>query len=101
MEGLDIEEMLNWYKDYDIFVYSATYCPYCDEAKTLAKSIKGISVGTLELDEIDDSVKQALIAKTKQRTVPQVYVKGEFVGGCSDLKALNSSGKLKAKLGLD
>jgi len=97
----DLDEMLNRYKSYDIFVYSATYCPFCDEAKTIAKSIKGVSVGTLELDELpDDTVKSALIAKTGQKTVPQVYIKGEFVGGCSDLKALKKSGELNKRLGL-
>ena len=59
------DDILNMYKEYDIFVYSATYCPYCDEAKNIAEGIKGINSGSIELDELpDDSVKQALIAKT-------------------------------------
>ena len=73
MESKTNEEMLEMYKDYDIFVYSATYCPYCTTAKDVANEYtgQGLTVGVLELDELpDDSVKQALIKKTKQRTVP-------------------------------
>lgn len=102
MESKTNKEYLDMYKDYDIFVYSATYCPYCTEAKDVAKEYehKGVSVGSVELDELDASVKSDLIAKTGQRTVPQVYVKGKFVGGCSDLKTLKSKGELDSKLGL-
>ena len=51
----------------------ATYCSQCTTAKDVANEYagQGLNVGVLELDELPyDSVKQVLIKKTKQRTVP-------------------------------
>ena len=62
-----MDEMLNRYKGFDIFIYSATWCPYCEEAKRVANLIKGISVGVLEFDELPgegEEIKAALIKKT-------------------------------------
>ena len=87
------------YKDYDIFVYSATYCPFCTRAKTTAQNASS-NVGIYELDtEADgDSVRSILSSKFNHHTVPMVFVKGEFIGGNSELQALKSSGSLASKL---
>lgn len=34
--------------------------------------------------------------KTQQRTVPNIFIKGQHIGGNSDLSSLKSSGKLKS-----
>ncbi|KAK7686772.1 hypothetical protein QCA50_009843, partial [Cerrena zonata] len=54
----------------------------------------------IELDEESDGdeIQQALYELTNQRTVPNVFIAGEHIGGNSDLQALNSQDKLEAKI---
>ena len=35
-----------------------------------------------------------------RHTVPQIFIDGELIGGCDELYALDSAGKLDPKLGL-
>ncbi|GJN90927.1 hypothetical protein Rhopal_003941-T1 [Rhodotorula paludigena] len=53
-----------------------------------------------ELDELDEGAdwQNALAEKTGQRTVPSIWIGGQFIGGCSDLEAHQRSGKLKQLL---
>jgi glutaredoxin 3 len=49
----------------------------------------------LEFTEVDVSDKRDwLIEKSGQRTVPQIYIGDYHVGGCDDLMAMESAGKL-------
>ncbi|ANZ77775.1 BA75_04467T0 [Komagataella pastoris] len=86
-------------KDHKVFVASKTYCPYCSQTKKLLESLNA-NAFVVELDtEPDGSDIQAALAElTGQRTVPNVFINGEHVGGNSDLQALNSQGKLKTLL---
>ena len=46
----------------------------------------------------DDEGLQKLRNQTHHRTVPQVFIGDEFIGGFDDLKALEASGELDKKL---
>ncbi len=52
------------------------------------------SVNVLESDEIRQGVK----AYTNWPTIPQLYVKGEFVGGCDIIREMFQSGELAQSL---
>lgn len=57
-------------------------------------------VGIIELDEISEggAIQDFLQTKTGQRTVPNVFINGQHIGGNSDLQALNSKGGLQPLL---
>merc|ERR1712112_629546 len=76
-------------------VFSKTTCPFCTKIKQLFESLK-IEYEVLELDQISDGadVQAALLEKSGQRTVPNVYINGEHVGGCDDTLKLHSENKL-------
>jgi glutaredoxin 3 len=81
-----------------IIMYTTPVCPYCVRAKALLKR-KGME----SITEIDVSgspeVREAMIQKAGgKRTVPQIFIGGLHVGGCDDLYALDSQGKLDALL---
>lgn len=81
----------------EVIVYSTNYCPYCVRAKDLLKRKK---VAFKELDAEDDAVRNDMIKKAGgRRTVPQVFVNGQHVGGYDELRALDKAGKLDAMLG--
>lgn len=79
-------------------VYSTTYCPYCVRAKQL---LDAKDVDYTEIDVTgDDNARIALIEKSGgRRTVPQIFINDQAVGGYDDLRALEESGKLDTMLG--
>lgn len=86
-------------KEHPIFVASKSYCPYCTQTKkTLASLTKDAYIIELDEESDGDEIQQALYELTNQRTVPNVFIAGEHIGGNSDLQALNSQDKLEAKI---
>ncbi|GBM96955.1 hypothetical protein AVEN_69323-1 [Araneus ventricosus] len=69
--------------------------------KELFKSL-GVDFYALELDVIEggDKLQQAMGKKAGRRTVPQVFIEGQHIGGCDDTMAVHKSGKLNALLKL-
>ena len=65
-------------------IWSKYHCPYCDQAKALLKS-KGI---VFEEKKIGDgyTTEELLEAVPNARTVPQIFLDGELVGGFTELK---------------
>ncbi len=76
-----------------VTMYTTQVCPYCVRAKQLLKAR-----GVAEIDEIridlDPAQRDAMVARTGRRTVPQIYVGDTHVGGCDDLVALDQRGGL-------
>jgi glutaredoxin 3 len=77
----------------DVIVYSKQNCPYCVHAKNLLSG-KGIAFEELRIDLDADILADMQRITNNARTVPQIVIKGEPIGGFDDLKALNDSGKL-------
>jgi len=79
-----------------VLVYTTDYCGYCVSAKSLLKS------KNIPFEEIDVSKDQALRLEIAQRsgrrTVPQIFIGDESIGGFMELKALSDSGQLAIKL---
>ena len=82
-----------------VMVYSKSYCPYCVSTKDLLNQ-KGITFKVIELDQVanGNAIQQALLSKTGQRTVPNIFINGSHLGGNSDLQAAASNGSLDTKL---
>ncbi len=81
-------------------VYSKTYCPYCSDVKDLFEKQLKIDAKIIELDTLADGedVQAALMEVSGMRTVPQVFVGGELIGGCDDTLASFRSGTLETML---
>ncbi|KAL1933473.1 hypothetical protein VTP01DRAFT_7563 [Rhizomucor pusillus] len=91
-----VEKLINENK---IVVFSKSYCPYCRRAKQLLQQL-GEKFYVIELDEVDNgaAIQDYLAKKTGQRTVPNIFIKQQHVGGCDDLFTANSNGKLQQLL---
>tara|TARA_B100001248_G_scaffold251745_2_gene227182 strand:- start:8593 stop:8847 length:255 start_codon:yes stop_codon:yes gene_type:complete len=81
-----------------VILYSKDYCPYCVHAKRLLEQ-KGVGYEEINMENRPEEM-QALIAKTGMRTVPQIFIEEELIGGFSELSALEAEGQLDAKLGI-
>ncbi len=81
-----------------IKIYSKTTCPACVMAKEILDK-KGASYEEIILDGKPEET-EALMSKTGMRTVPQIFINGELIGGCSDLMDLDRQKKLDPLLQL-
>jgi glutaredoxin 3 len=83
-----------------VVVFSKSRCPFCLATKSLLNDLKVDGVIVHELDQMDDGadVQAALATLTGQRTVPNVFVGGQHVGGNDDTQAAAASGKLQDML---
>ncbi|KAL6551474.1 hypothetical protein OROGR_007628 [Orobanche gracilis] len=82
-----------------VVVFSKTYCPFCVTVKELLTKL-GAAFKAVELDtENDGSEIQAALGEwTGQRTVPNVFIGGEHIGGCDATTNLHNKGELVPKL---
>jgi glutaredoxin 3 len=80
-----------------VVMYTTAVCPYCIRAKQLLKARGVTEIEEIRID-LDPAQREAMMEKTKRRTVPQIYIGDFHVGGCDDLMALDAAGGLKPLL---
>jgi len=83
----------------DIEIYSKDWCPYCKKAKALFAS-KGLAYTEIDITS-DLALQEQMVARSGRRTVPQIFVGGEPVGGYDDVAILNDKGELDRMLGVE
>lgn len=76
----------------NIQIYSTQQCPYCVRAKALLQS-KGLDYSETDITN-DSELAQEMIDRSGNRTVPQIFIDGEAIGGFDELSVLNNHGKL-------
>lgn len=78
-------------------LYTKGHCPYCHRAKALLGQ-KGVEFTDFEIDK-NPELRPPMIERANGRTtVPQIFIGDTHVGGCDDLFALESAGKLDTLL---
>ena len=85
----------------EVVLFCKTTCPFCLKSKQTLTSMS-VPFESLELDTMGEGadIQAELLAMTGQRTVPNIFVKGEHLGGNDDLQAAAQSGRLAELLGL-
>lgn len=77
-----------------VTIYTTPTCPYCHNAKRLLNT-KEVTFDEISMYDLSDKDKMALSEKTNgYRTVPQIFINDQFIGGFDDLNALNNKGEL-------
>ncbi len=75
-----------------IEIYSTQQCPFCVRAKALLNA-KGLEYRVIDVSA-DHQIMQHMVKRSGLRTVPQIFIDGESVGGYEQLSRLASSGEL-------
>lgn len=78
-------------------VYTTRICGYCFAAKRLLAK-KGVAFEEIDVSD-DVEQRQWLVQASGQRTVPQIFIGDDSIGGFTELRALDRSGELDALLG--
>tara|TARA_R110002124_G_scaffold37076_7_gene118849 strand:+ start:528 stop:785 length:258 start_codon:yes stop_codon:yes gene_type:complete len=74
-------------------IYTSPICGYCHAAKRLLGQ-KGISYEETDVVANPDKRAEMMARARGGRTVPQIFINGTHIGGCDELYALDSAGKL-------
>lgn len=77
----------------EIEIYTTKVCPYCVRAKNLLNA-KDADFKEIDLTG-DDAGREALLKRSGgMRTVPQIFINGQHIGGCDNLYELEEKGEL-------
>ena len=80
-----------------IVMYSTSWCPYCDRARRLLAS-KNAAFEEIDVESAPEK-RAEMLQRSGRRSVPQIFIGDQHVGGSDDLAALEAAGKLDAMLG--
>lgn len=76
-----------------IEIYTSRFCGFCHRAKDLLKQ-KGAAFEEIDVT-VEPRKRAEMIDRAGGRTsVPQIFIDGRHIGGCDELHALESEGKL-------
>lgn len=78
--------------DVKIRMYSSRYCPFCVRAKLILEQ-KGLCFEEIIVDQHPE-LRRQMVEESGARTVPQIWIGEEHIGGCQELMAIESSGSL-------
>ena len=78
-------------------LYTTGWCGFCQRAKALLTR-KGVEFEEYRVDETPQLREQMLTRSGGARSVPQIFIAGQHIGGCDELHALEQGGKLDALL---
>ncbi len=81
----------------EVTIYTTGYCPYCHAAKALLEK-KGVAFHEIDVTR-DPEERARLVSRTGgRRTVPQVFIDGQSIGGYDELAELDDGGQLDVLL---
>lgn len=80
----------------EVIVYSSAHCPFCVMAKQLLDR-KGVDYQEIRVD-LDPDKRQEMMAKSRQRTVPQIFINQQPIGGFDELMAIDRAKELDTLL---
>jgi len=80
-----------------VTVYSGPDCPYCDRAKKLLIK-KGVAFEEFNVRTDKAKLDDMIRLSKGRKTIPQIFINEQHIGGCDDLYALDAAGQLDSLL---
>ena len=80
-------------------IYTWRFCPFCLRAKALLKE-KGVQFTEHSIDGDDDARTKMSERAGGLRTVPQIFINGNGIGGCDELYELERNNELNELIGI-
>ena len=85
--------------DVCLFMKGIPDAPQCGFSMTVSNILKHLNVNFKGVNVLDDqNLRQGIKEYSDWPTIPQLYIKGEFIGGCDIVKEMFESGELKSLL---
>jgi len=77
----------------NVEIYTWSTCPFCIRAKSLLDK-KGVQFTEYCIDGDEAARNDMSVRANGRRSLPQIFINNQHIGGCDDLYALNAQGKL-------
>ena len=85
--------------DVCLFMKGVPDAPQCGFSMTVSNILKHLNVNFKGVNVLDDqNLRQGIKEYSDWPTIPQLYIKGEFIGGCDIVKEMFENNELKKKL---
>jgi glutaredoxin 3 len=75
-----------------VTMYVTDWCPYCARARNLFAA-KDVAIAEVNVDSAP-AQRDEMQRRSGRNTVPQIFIGDQHIGGCDDLLALESTGRL-------
>lgn len=95
------DQIRNQIQSHDVvlFMKGNDKFPMCGFSATVVQILKNLQVDFQAIDVMQDmELRESIKIFTNWPTIPQLYVKGEFIGGCDIVKEMYQTGELQAYL---
>ena len=92
------EKIQNFINENDVclFMKGTPDSPQCGFSMAVSNVLKHLNVKFKGVDVLQDqNIRQGIKDFSDSPTIPQLYVKGEFIGGCDIVKEMFENGELK------
>ena len=85
--------------DVCLFMKGTPTMPQCGFSMAVSNILKHLKINFKGINVLeDDKIREGIKEYSDWPTIPQLYLKGEFVGGCDIVKEMYESGELQKKL---
>ena len=82
-----------------LFMKGTSDSPQCGFSMAVSNVLKHLKVNFKDINVLEDeNLRQGIKDYSDWPTIPQLYIKGEFVGGCDIVKEMFEKGELKSLL---
>ena len=99
MESVIFDQIRKEINDNDVvlFMKGTSVFPQCGFSAALVQILSQMGVSFKDINVLEDNViREAIKEFTQWPTIPQLYVKGEFIGGCDIVREMHENGELQA-----
>ncbi len=83
----------------EVKIYATRFCPYCTAARSMFAQLR-VSYTEIAVDG-DRQLREEMTRLSGARTVPQIWIGEQHVGGFMELRALHQNGELQLLLASD
>lgn len=97
MESVIFDQIRKEINDNDVVLYmkGTSVFPQCGFSAAVVQILSQMGVSFKDVNVLEDSIiREAIKEFTQWPTIPQLYVKGEFVGGCDIIREMYENGEL-------
>ncbi len=77
----------------NVEIYTWSTCPFCRRAKSLLEN-KGVEYTEYDITGDEDARAKMVERTGGPKSVPQIFIDDQYIGGCDDLHALDEQGEL-------
>lgn len=98
MESVIFDQVRKEISDNDVVLYmkGTAVFPQCGFSAAVVQILSELGVSFKDINVLEDNIiREAIKEFTQWPTIPQLYIKGEFIGGCDIIREMYESGELQ------